>query len=107
MCGAKAALYMSRRRLTMAAAASVRSRGESAAISWVATSCAMPENARKESATPWKGVSPAATEATPTTSPKGTVPTRDGAISRLPARNSSRGEGGFKLERRGESKSRV
>jgi hypothetical protein len=53
----------------------------------------MPENASTDSDTPSKGVRPAATEAMPTTSPNGIVPTRLGATSRLPAMNSSRGVG--------------
>src|SRR5438477_5084937 len=89
-CGASAALYITRRRLTTAAAATVTAIGESIATSWQTTSCAMPEKEKIDSAIPSTGVMPAAIAATPAARPKGTSPRSSGATSRQPARNSRR-----------------
>src|SRR6185503_19138723 len=89
-CGASAALYITSRRPTTAAAATVTATGESTATSWQTTSCAMPENERMDSAMPSTGVMPAETAATPATRPNGSSPTIKGATSLHPARNSRR-----------------
>src|SRR5512142_378305 len=90
-CGAMAALYMRKRRLTTNAAATVTATGEWTAMSWLAMSWAMPEKEKTESARPWAALMPAATAATPATKPNGTVPRSTGSISRQPARNALRG----------------
>ena len=86
-----AALYMRKRRLTTKQAATVTTTGEPAATSWAAMSCAMPENDSTERAMPSSGDIPAVMAATPATKPNGIVPINTGAISRAPARSSSRG----------------
>jgi hypothetical protein len=97
---------MRKRRLTTKAAATVTITGDCAAMSWLATSCAMPEKERSERATPCSGVMPAETAATPATKPKGIVPTSTGAISRTPPMNSCRGERGSK-KRAGEIRAAI
>src|SRR5690242_19725937 len=86
--GERAALYISRRKLTTNAAAIATRAGESAATSWQTMSCAIPENENTESASPSGALMPEAIAATPATKPNGIVPRSAGAISRQPAQNS-------------------